>query len=316
MSLHAALSLFIQEYANARGRVFAKNAVADFIRKDIPEVIRETLGPNQRYVVEGSPGQGVWAGVPWAAVFDCLITDSAQDGYYLIYLLKEDLSGIYLSLNQGITSVRAQYGSSSKEALRVRALDFSARLGHATDGFIIGPIDLAVTSNSSLGAYYEQGAICSVYYPNNGLPNDSILSADLHRFLDLYLTLVSKEPRLFEHADAEEDEKNIDAEDLRILREHKRIERNKKLADKAKRVHGYKCKVCGFDFEEHYGLIGKDFIEAHHLTPLSELTGHKIFLNAKDDFTVLCSNCHRMIHRSEFVDNVEEFQAKHLISSS
>lgn len=62
MSLNAALSLFIQEYANARGTIFAKNAVADFIRKDIPEVIRETLGPNQRYVVEGSPGQGVWAG--------------------------------------------------------------------------------------------------------------------------------------------------------------------------------------------------------------------------------------------------------------
>lgn len=134
--------------------------------------------------------------------------------------------------------------------------------------------------------------------------------------MDLYLTLASNEPRLFEQADAEEDEKNIDAEDLRNLREHKRIERNKKLADRAKRVHGYLCKVCGFDFEKHYGPIGKDFIEAHHLTPLSQLKGHKIFLSAKDDFTVLCPNCHRMIHRSEFVHKVEEFRAKYLILSS
>lgn len=106
MGLNAALSLFIEEYASARESTFAKNAVADFIRKDIPEVIREILNPNQRYLVEGSPGQGVWAGVPWVAVFDRLITDSAQDGYYLVYLLKEDLSGIYLTLNQGITSVK------------------------------------------------------------------------------------------------------------------------------------------------------------------------------------------------------------------
>lgn len=305
--------MFLEEYAYAKESAFAGNAVADFIRRDVPAAIEQAMGPTDRYLVEGSPGQGVWAGVPWAAIFDRLVTDSAQDGYYLVYLIKEDLTGIYLSLNQGITSIRAQYGAGAKEALRVRASDFLARLGRVTDGLLLGPIELATSSSSSLGTYYEQGAVCSIYYPCPTLPSDESLSADLHRFLELYFTLVSNEPRLFEQADAEEDERDLGQEDLRSLREHKRIERNKKLASRAKKVHGYKCKACGFDFEQRYGALGIGFIEAHHLTPLAELKGRSVSLDVKRDFTVLCSNCHRMIHRSEFVNKVEEFRAKYLI---
>lgn len=160
MSLSTALSLFAEEYASACKAMFAKNAVADFIRNDLPVAIREAIGSTERCLIEGSPGQGVWAGVPWAAVFDRLITESAQDGYCLAYLFKEYLSGIYLSLNQGITSVKAQCGASAKEALRVRAAGFLARLGRANDGLVLGSLELAVSAKSSLGAFYEQGAIC------------------------------------------------------------------------------------------------------------------------------------------------------------
>ena len=313
MSLHAALSLFLDEYPIAIRGEFAGNAVAEFIRKDVPEAILSVLGSNERYLVHGSAGQGVWARVPWAAVFDRFITESAQDGYYLVYLVREDFTGVYLSLNQGVTSVREQYGSDAKHALHVRANDFLARLGKAADGLLQGPIDLGVTGSSSLGAYYEHGAICSVFYSRVDLPSDQQLSADLLRFVDLYLTLVSRETRLYEQADAEEDEEGLGAEDLRKLREHKRVERNKKLAARAKRVHGYKCKACGFDFELKYGALGRGFIEAHHLTPLSELKNQKVTLDPRSDFTVLCANCHRMIHKTEFVSRVEEFRAKYVI---
>ncbi len=67
------------------------------------------------------------------------------------------------------------------------------------------------------------------------------------------------------------------------------MERNRKLAHRAKLAHGYSCKACGFDFEVKYGSIGRDFIEAHHLTPLAEFKGQKLMLNPKTDFTVLCS---------------------------
>lgn len=315
MNLHAAMSLVLEKYPKASLEQFAGHTSAEVIRKDLPEAIGFVIGKNDRYLVQGSAGQGNWARVPWSAIFDRLITDTAQDGYYLVYLFREDFAGVYLSLNQGVTSIRKQYGSDAKHALRVRASDYLARLGKLSDGLLQGPIDLSVSSQSSLGAFYEHGAICSIYYSKATLPIDDELSVDLLRFLDLYLALVSREARLFEQVDSEDDENNLGEEDLRNLREHKRIERNNKLAARAKRLHGYKCKACGFDFEKNYGALGKGFIEAHHLTPLSLLKGQKVTLDAESDFTVLCANCHRMIHRSTLVGEVEEFQAKHVLFS-
>ena len=63
---------------------------------------------------------------------------------------------------------------------------------------------------------------------------------------------------------------------LRLLT-HRVRERNSQLIATAKKhwsdlYNGnIKCAVCDFSFFEKYGIIGKDFIEAHHIIPLSEL---------------------------------------------
>ena len=311
MSINAALSLLLSEYLRARSEPFAKNAMAEMLRVDIPKEIESAVGNIERYEVEGSPGKGNWADVPWVAILDRLVTDSAQRGYYLVYLAKEDCSGVYLSLNQGVTTVRQQYGSSTKSALATRAQDLVSRLGKFVAGLDCGPIDLG--TNKGLGADYQQGSICAVFYPSNALPDEGVLVSDLNRFLGLYKNLVNSEDGLYLRADAEEDEIGLDAEDLRRIREHKRIERNRMLAAKVKKVQGYTCKACGFNFEAVYGDIGADFIEAHHLLPFSQLTGDVVHLDPNKDFSVLCSNCHRMIHRTEFVSRVEEFRATYLV---
>ena len=64
-------------------------------------------------------------------------------------------------------------------------------------------------------------------------------------------------------------------------------------------IHGYKCQVCNFDFELTYGKWGKDFAEVHHIKPLSDLKGEKHETNPKTDLSVLCANCHRMVHRKK-----------------
>lgn len=54
------------------------------------------------------------------------------------------------------------------------------------------------------------------------------------------------------------------------------------------------CEVCGFDFGQVYGDVGEGYIEVHHVVPL-RVTGET---NTRlSDLAVLCSNCHRMIHR-------------------
>lgn len=308
MSLNAALTLFLEEYPTAKKQSLAGNPVAEFIRRDVPEAIQAIIGDKRRYLTRASVGQGNWAKVPWAAVFDRLITDTAQDGYYVVYLVKEDFTGIYLSLNQGVTTVKKQYGVDAKKALRVRASDYLARIGSVADDLVCGPINLEAQTQSGLGAHYEQGAICSTFYEKGNIPDDTTLVADLRQFTDYYFTLVARESSLFDSIQKEEDEGEYQWEDLRLLRMHKRIERNRKLVADVKKCLGSTCQACRARLEEIYGSIAEGYIEAHHLVPLSVLKGKRIPLSPRRDFAVLCPNCHRMIHRSDYVSDVKAFR--------
>lgn len=63
-------------------------------------------------------------------------------------------------------------------------------------------------------------------------------------------------------------------------------------------LKGCRCAVCGFDFQKVYGEIGRNFIEVHHIVPVSEL-GAGFRINPTTDLIPLCSNCHSMIHRKQ-----------------
>lgn len=90
------------------------------------------------------------------------------------------------------------------------------------------------------------------------------------------------------------------AEGRLLFRAHITRERNPALVKQAKkrtlkRAGKLVCEVCGFDFGATYGLLGEHYIECHHVVPVSQLApGSKTRLK---DIALLCSNCHRMIHR-------------------
>ena len=75
-----------------------------------------------------------------------------------------------------------------------------------------------------------------------------------------------------------------------------RYERSSKLREAAIKLHGRICQGCGFDFEASYGQLGRGFILVHHTKPVSSMQGQAT-VNAETDMVVLCSNCHRMVHR-------------------
>jgi len=85
-----------------------------------------------------------------------------------------------------------------------------------------------------------------------------------------------------------------------VERTHKARERNTSVVILAKanfksRFGKLYCQVCGFDFENTYGELGNDFIEGHHTIAVSEMKpDHKTKV---EDIAILCSNCHRMIHK-------------------
>jgi 5-methylcytosine-specific restriction protein A len=105
-----------------------------------------------------------------------------------------------------------------------------------------------------------------------------------------------------------------DLYEVRKYRLHRKIERNHRLAEMAKALLGTTCQVCGFDFSKAYGAIGEGFIEAHHLQPISRLEeGVAIALVPEKDFAVLCSNCHRMIHRLDDPSDLADLRNRILL---
>jgi 5-methylcytosine-specific restriction enzyme A len=308
MTIKTALIHVLEEYPLANSEKFSNHPLASFIRDQIPNEIINVLKDNDRYISQGSPGKGRWALIPWVAIFDRTITETAQEGYYLVYLFREDCSGIFLSLNQGVTTVMNSYGTETKRALEIRASDYLAKLGKVDNKCILGPIDLHTENMNSLGALYEKGAIVSKYYKWDNFPDENQINDDLQEFINYYYLLTIKDLIKISDSSLDMDEMDLEEEDFTKIREHKQFERNRHLAEKVKKIHGFVCEACNFDFEKGYGTIGKYYIEAHHLTPASKQKGMKVKLNPKTDFAVLCANCHRMIHRSEFIDDIETFR--------
>lgn len=100
-------------------------------------------------------------------------------------------------------------------------------------------------------------------------------------------------------------------EGARRLVEHFRRERNPVLVTRKKRqvrerTGRLACEACAFDFAETYGRLGIGFAEVHHRVPLSHLTEQRNTSLA--DLAILCSNCHRMIHKTKPFLNVVRFR--------
>jgi 5-methylcytosine-specific restriction protein A len=137
------------------------------------------------------------------------------------------------------------------------------------------------------------------YIKQNALFNleDKKIGFILSNSLKQYANFLNSEfdPRSLEYK--RKNEEDPDFTEGKIKDSHSTVferKRGNRLACLA--AHGYKCAVCGFDFEEHYGILGKEFIEVHHIIPLSQIRKEYI-INPKKDLVPLCSNCHSMIHR-------------------
>lgn len=94
-----------------------------------------------------------------------------------------------------------------------------------------------------------------------------------------------------------------EAQEGRILyRRHRVRERDRRVVQRKKQSARQQtgrlaCEVCAFDFEAVYGQHGAGYIECHHVIPLAQATS--IRTTRPSDLAVVCSNCHRMLHRGD-----------------
>jgi hypothetical protein len=134
----------------------------------------------------------------------------------------------------------------------------------------------------------------------NYLLNNNFSSEDLKEAFDVVYTNNNKINSIETF-----DENTTINEGTQTIVKTKVYKRSSKL--RAKAIEHYtidnkiKCKVCCFDFEDFYGEYGKGFIEVHHLKPVFQFDGdntEQTINQALKNVIPVCSNCHRIIHRS------------------
>lgn len=150
----------------------------------IPSVV-----PRKMKVVP-SAGKGNWASVPWISILDPRETDTTQKGVYIVYLFRGDMSGVYVTLNQGVTELKDLSGTAQAQELNRRA---TAIRGHvpelASSGFVLDS-KIELRSATPLGAKYESSTVAHKFYPADSMPEPDELAADLHELLDAYMRYI------------------------------------------------------------------------------------------------------------------------------
>jgi hypothetical protein len=186
--LEAILASYLQARQEGQGGPFGKDhpvwgefqEAADRLEAMEPVVRRSSLK------VGWSPGQGNWARVPWIALLDERETDTTQRGVYGVFLFRQDMSGVYLTWNQGVTKLKKLHGT--REARRIlgdRATEFAGFLPDDRRDFATDEgIDLR--SDGGLGRDYEHSTIAYKLYETGSVPEDREIEADLEVVLQAY----------------------------------------------------------------------------------------------------------------------------------
>ena len=196
-TLQAMLHQFMDEYASelllARKEDNFKRPFGALVRQSIPGFLKGHLG-SDTYIVKGSVGAGRWTDVPWIAVFDKRITQSAQKGIYIVYLLNKDSKTLFLTLNQGATDV-AQGGGSDDKKLAFTGIASSSGTKTTTAlrekaeilrNQLSIPAGATYESIKTGSIAYDAGCVFSKSYTVDTLPDDQTLLSDLHEFVVAY----------------------------------------------------------------------------------------------------------------------------------
>lgn len=186
------LNHILVNYTQAKTGNFGGHAEANYIRENTKTKIEEQSKLDvSKYKVEGSPGKGNWADIPWLGVFDREITTTATKGYDIVYLFRSDMSGVYISLNQGWTYFKDKYGvKEGKNKIRLVSDAWRNILASPLNDFTFDKIDLRGTSKiSDLAEGYELGHICGKFYERDNIPSNDVLIEDLRNLLGVYREL-------------------------------------------------------------------------------------------------------------------------------
>lgn len=171
----------LDDYRDGSVRVDSLTDIYRDLVNRLPKEIREFLDRGD-LLVKGAMGQGNKSSYPWITILNKNITTSTQNGLYIAYLFRRDMSGFYLVLQQGITYFEKIYRRNKYKAAETVAKYFRDEID--SEVFEKTGIDLK-TKKGDLGYGYEKTTILSKFYENGKL-TEKELKNDLSKMLDIY----------------------------------------------------------------------------------------------------------------------------------
>ena len=186
MSLALVFNSIMDIYPSSGNKVDSKTKAYDLICRELPKMLRNELRKDF-YDVVGSMGRGNKTEFPWVSILNSRVTTTTQKGIYMVFLFKKDMSGFYLSLNQGITFFDTKYKAKKYSKASQVASYFQNEITDTS--FSTNPIDLG-GKKGDLGFGYCKTNIISKYY-RKGEFTDEMILADLSELSGIYDVIVS-----------------------------------------------------------------------------------------------------------------------------
>jgi 5-methylcytosine-specific restriction protein A len=169
----------------------------------------------------------------------------------------------------------------------IERLSPSVRLKFVANGF--------ECSASAIDAWPPGWTSLTLSLTRGALPADTMQERDWQTVADdLILPLFALSASLIGIEDCDSDPSATEGtprQQLSTKYERKPINREICL-----RLNGRRCVCCGMSFADIYGELASDYIEVHHIEPISA-AGEPYHLNPATDLVPVCSNCHSVIHR-------------------
>ncbi len=330
----------LSNYLTEKKKLFSGNQLVYYMDEKPYKVIVEKASLDTKvYSVQSSCGMmDKWAGIPHIDILDREITNTPTKGYYIVYLFKGDMTGIYLSLNQGWTYFKKAFTRNNPKA-KIKQVTNAIRykLKSSLVDFSFDEIDLKAPTR--LGKGYESGHIYGKYYSADDIPENNVLVNDLRNMLGIYRELkgilgvrpyekiVSEiitgnnfTPLGVDEIDDEQYQNKITHQIIQNnllistpeipqeppLRSNaqpiERIIRDPQKTREALMKVDFQCEANPTHKTFVSQKTGRNYVEAHHLNPLSLQENFEYSLDVPGNIISLYPNCHRKLHYARLKD--------------
>ncbi len=273
-------------------KVSATDRCHEIATKELPSLLINWSNNDTKIKCVGSDGDGFVANAPWVAVFHKDVTTSPTDGYYIVYLLSEDLKRLVLEIGFGATQFTNVYGNGRACFNKIDEAVISMRDGshHLANAILNAtksrtnavPVRIAAKNTSYRQKAYEHCAIYSLTYEIADLPNDDELFRDFHEYFELYLRMAESvvigdvDDYLIENIEPIKSQKNISVEEFKLRPAAKKVNSNKNTTSSSYKRYSKKSNKIGKLGEELVFKYERDYLHSLGLQDLaSKVTLHR-----------------------------------------